>query len=58
MLCSYRYYVRPHRMGSSPGQPGAAKREEASTPPPAPEPRGPVIVDTPPHLAIVRQYAW
>lgn len=58
MLCSYRYYVRPQRVGGPPSRPLTVKREEAVSPPPAPASPGPVIVDVPPHVAIVRQYAW
>lgn len=58
MLCSYRYYVRPQRVGAPPSRPHAVNRDEAVSPPPAQQSPAPVIVDTPPHVAIVRQYAW
>lgn len=58
MLCSYRYYVRPQRIGTPQSRPLTGNREEAASPPPAQQSPAPVIVDTPPHVAIVRQYAW
>jgi hypothetical protein len=59
MLCTYRYYVRPHRVGSPPNRPLTVKREEAAAPPPGPESQLPLIPAEPaPHAAIVRQYAW
>ena len=58
MPCSYRYYVRPHRVGAPPARPLTVKREEAAAPPPAPESQTPHVIDTPPHVALVRQYAW
>jgi hypothetical protein len=58
MLCSYRYYVRPNRAGSRPNRALTIKHEEAASPPPPPESQDPIVVDAPPHVAIVRQYAW
>ena len=58
MLCSYRYYVRPQRTGAPPSRPLTVRREQAPSPPPAEQPPSAVILDTPPHVAIVRQYAW
>ncbi len=56
MLCSYRFYVRPQRPEtpqSGPQNITAEPRPTRTLPPPRP-----VVLDTPPHLAIVRQYAW
>jgi hypothetical protein len=59
MLCSYRYYVRPERLASRPKRPLTIKREEAGSPPPAPESQSsPVVSDAAPHVGIVQQYAW
>jgi hypothetical protein len=59
MLCSYRYYVRPHRIGTPPSRPRSTVQPTAAASPPlAPEPSAPALIDTPPHVAIVRQYAW
>ena len=59
MPCSYRYYVRPHRVGSAPVRPLLVKREEAAAPPPAPESQKPRVIDTAaPYVALVCQYAW
>ena len=58
MLCSYRYHVRQQQVGSPPRRPGTVKRETTAPPAPAGPPPAPAIVDTPPHVEIVRQYAW
>jgi hypothetical protein len=58
MLCSYRYYVRPQRIGTPPSHPRTVQPDAAVAPQPAPEPVLPAVIDTPPHVAIVRQYAW
>ncbi len=59
MLCSYRFYVRPQRIATPPSRAViTVRREQAPSPPPAEQAPCAVIVDTPPHVAIVRQYAW
>jgi hypothetical protein len=55
MPYSQRYCVRPDRIGSRPSRPVSIKSEEAVSPP---APSEPALIDTPPHVAIVRQYAW
>lgn len=59
MLCSYRYYVRPQRIATPPSRPLLTVRGEAPSPqPPQSQSQPPAVIDTPPHVAIVRQYAW
>ena len=58
MLCSYRYYVRPQRIGTPPSRPSTGKGAAPSPPQSAEPPQSPAVIDTPPHVAIVRQYAW
>ncbi|MBX3208775.1 MAG: hypothetical protein KF764_27330 [Labilithrix sp.] len=58
MPCQYRYYVRPHRAGSPPSRPLIVKHAQAGTSQPPPAADTPHVVDTPPHVALVRQYAW
>ncbi|MBN9163134.1 MAG: hypothetical protein BGO98_20255 [Myxococcales bacterium 68-20] len=60
MPCSYRYYVRPHRVAAPPVRPlpSSVKRDEASAPPPVTDSQATHVVDAAPHVALVRQYAW
>lgn len=58
MPCSYRLYVRPDRVGSPPTGPVVVKHAQAGAPAPAAVAESPRVVDTPPHVALVRQYAW
>jgi len=56
MLCHYRFYVRPN--AERPNNVSPAKpRETVTSPPPQVDARH-SVVDTAPHVAIVRQYAW
>ncbi|MBX3215591.1 MAG: hypothetical protein KF850_26365 [Labilithrix sp.] len=56
MLCSFRLYVRPNRAAAPPPRPAVVKHDPGGAPAPAPAPA--LVVDTPPHVALVRQYAW
>ncbi len=58
--CSYRSYVRPHRVPAPPARPLAlsVKRDEPSAAPPVTETQGPPATDAAPHVALVREYAW
>jgi len=59
MLCSYRYHVRPQRSGTPPSRPLLTVGGEAPSPSPQPpQSQPPAVIDTPPHVALVRQYAW
>lgn len=60
MPCSYRYYVRPHRVPAPPARPLplSVKRDEASATPQVTESQAPHVTEAAPHVALVREYAW